>query len=95
MISSPPVEPIADNQRDPMIETRTIETGIGLIFDVSTGGRESAALVLMLHGFCVSRYFWGNQIPTLAMAGYLGVAPDRPGYSAGAPRPGGFRELSD
>ena len=49
-----------------MIETRKIETGTGLIFDVSVGGRESAPLVLMLHGFCVSRYFWDNQIDVIA-----------------------------
>ena len=44
-----------------MIETRRIETAPGLVFDVSAGGLESAPLVLMLHGFCVSRYFWDKQ----------------------------------
>jgi pimeloyl-ACP methyl ester carboxylesterase len=79
-----------------MIETRKIETGTGLIFDVSVGGRESAPLVLMLHGFCVSRYFWDNQIPALAMAGYFAVAPNQRGYSAGArpdPVPAQVNEL--
>jgi pimeloyl-ACP methyl ester carboxylesterase len=74
-----------------MIEKRKIETGAGLIFDVSVGGRESAPLVLMLHGFCVSRYFWDNQIPALATAGYFAVAPNQRGYSAGArPDPADF-----
>jgi pimeloyl-ACP methyl ester carboxylesterase len=38
----------------------------------------------MLHGFCVSRYFWDNQIPVLAAAGYFAVAPNQRGYAAGA-----------
>ena len=74
-----------------MIEKRKIETGAGLIFDVSVGGRELAPLVLMLHGFCVSRYFWDNQIPALATAGYFAVAPNQRGYSTGArPDPADF-----
>jgi hypothetical protein len=31
----------------------------------------------MLHGFCVSRYFWDKQIPVLAAAGYFAVAPNQ------------------
>jgi pimeloyl-ACP methyl ester carboxylesterase len=54
-----------------MIETRRIETAPGLVFDASVGGPEAGPLVLMLHGFCVSRYFWDNQIPALAAAGYF------------------------
>ena len=54
-----------------MIETRRIKTALGLVFDVSVGGAEDAPLVLMLHGFCVSRHFWNNQIPALAAAGFL------------------------
>jgi pimeloyl-ACP methyl ester carboxylesterase len=38
----------------------------------------------MRHGFCVSRYFWDNQIPVLAAAGYFAVAPNQRGYAAGA-----------
>jgi hypothetical protein len=34
--------------------------------------------------FCVSRYFWDNQIPVLAAAGYFAVAPNQRGYAAGA-----------
>ena len=59
----------------PMIETREIETAPGLVFDCSVGGDALAPLVLMLHGFCVSRYFWDNQIPVLAAAGYFAAAP--------------------
>jgi len=67
-----------------MIETRRIKTAPGLVFDVSVGGAEDAPLVLMLHGFCVSRHFWNNQIPALAAAGYFAVAPNQRGYSADA-----------
>ena len=67
-----------------MIETREIETAPSLVFDCSVGGDASSPLVLMLHGFCVSRYFWDNQIPVLAAAGYFAVAPNQRGYAAGA-----------
>ena len=67
-----------------MIETRRIKTAPGLVFDVSVGGAEDAPLVLMLHGFCVSRHFWSNQLPALAAAGYFAVAPNQRGYSADA-----------
>jgi len=67
-----------------MIETRNIETGPGMVFDTSVAGPEAAPFVLMLHGFCVSRHFWDNQIPALAAAGYFAVAPNQRGYAAGA-----------
>lgn len=74
-----------------MIETSRIETAPGLVFDCSVGGRESAPLVLMLHGFCVSRYFWDNQVPVLAAAGYFVVAPNQRGYATDArPDPADF-----
>ncbi len=74
-----------------MIETREIVTAPGLAFDVSVGGAKSAPLVLLLHGFCVSRHFWDNQIPALAAAGYFAVAPNQRGYAAGArPDPADF-----
>src|SRR5436305_3433680 len=66
-----------------MIETRNIETAPGMVFDVSVGGPEAGPLVLMLHGFCVSRHFWDNQIPALAAAGYFVLAPNQRGYAAG------------
>jgi pimeloyl-ACP methyl ester carboxylesterase len=68
----------------PVIETRRIETAPGLVFDVSVAGADDAPLVLMLHGFCVSRHFWNNQLPALAQAGYFSVAPNQRGYAAGA-----------
>ena len=64
-----------------MIETRKLETAPGLVFDASVGGVEGAPLVLMLHGFCVSRYYWNNQIPALAKAGFYTVAPNQRGYA--------------
>jgi pimeloyl-ACP methyl ester carboxylesterase len=67
-----------------MTETRHIETSPGLIFDVSVGGDETAPLVLLLHGFGVSRYYWNAQVPALAAAGYFAVAPNQRGYAAGA-----------
>jgi len=74
-----------------MIETRRIETAPGLVFDVSVAGMAAAPLVLMLHGFCVSRHFWNHQLPTLAEAGYFEVAPNQRGYSVGArPDPKNF-----
>jgi pimeloyl-ACP methyl ester carboxylesterase len=68
----------------PVIETRRIETGPGLAFDVSVAGAAEAPLVLLLHGFCVSRHFWDNQLPALAEAGYFAVAPNQRGYSVDA-----------
>jgi pimeloyl-ACP methyl ester carboxylesterase len=67
-----------------MIETRRIETAPGLVFDVSVAGADDAPLVLLLHGFCVSRHFWDNQLPALVQAGYFSVAPNQRGYAAGA-----------
>ena len=74
-----------------MIETRHIETAPGLVFDATVAGPEMAPLVLMLHGFCVSRHFWDNQVPVLEAAGYFVVAPNQRGYAAGArPDPAKF-----
>jgi pimeloyl-ACP methyl ester carboxylesterase len=67
-----------------MIDTRNIETAPGLVFDVSVGGASDAPLVLMLHGFGVSRYFWNAQVKAVAEAGFLAVAPNQRGYAAGA-----------
>jgi len=67
-----------------MIETRRIKTAPGLVFDVSVAGADAAPLVLLLHGFCVSRHFWDNQLPALAEAGYFAVAPNQRGYSVDA-----------
>ncbi len=66
------------------MEVRKIETAPGLVFDVSVAGKDSDTLVLMLHGFGVSRHFWKAQVPVLGEAGYFAVAPNQRGYSAGA-----------
>ena len=74
-----------------MIETRRMATAPGLTFDVSVDGAEDAPLVRMLHGFCVSRHFWSNQIAALAAADFFAVAPNQRGYSADArPDPADF-----
>lgn len=67
-----------------MIETRRIETAPGLAFDVSVAGDPQAPLVLMLHGYNVSRHLWDEQLPALAAAGFCAVAPNQRGYSPGA-----------
>jgi pimeloyl-ACP methyl ester carboxylesterase len=67
-----------------MIETRRIQTSPDLVFDASVSGAEGAPLVLMLHGFCVSRHFWSYQMPALAEAGYFAVAPNQRGYAVHA-----------
>lgn len=67
-----------------MIETRRIETAPDLAFDVSVAGDPQAPLVLMLHGYNVSRHLWDEQLPALAAAGFCAVAPNQRGYSPGA-----------
>ncbi len=66
------------------MEVRQIKTGPGLEFDGSVAGPSDGALVLLLHGFGVSRHFWDRQVPALADAGYFAVAPNQRGYSPGA-----------
>lgn len=66
------------------MDMRKLSTGPGLVFDCSVGGADGAPLVLMLHGFGVSRHFWDRQVPALADAGYFAVAPNQRGYSPGA-----------
>ena len=66
------------------IDVRKIETAPGLVFDASVGGRPDKPLVLMLHGFGVSRHFWSHQVEALAGAGYFAVAPNQRGYAPGA-----------
>ncbi len=67
-----------------MITTRQITTQPGMVFDASVNGAEEAPLVLMLHGFGVSRYYWNAQVEALGAAGYFAVAPNQRGYAAGA-----------
>jgi pimeloyl-ACP methyl ester carboxylesterase len=66
------------------IETRMVRTAPGMEFDVSVAGDPSRPLVLMLHGFCVSRHYWDSQAVALAEAGYFAAAPNQRGYAAGA-----------
>jgi len=66
------------------MELAKIKTGPGLEFDCSVAGPSDGALVLLLHGFGVSRHFWDRQVPALADAGYFAVAPNQRGYSPGA-----------
>ena len=49
-----------------MIETRLLETAPGMVFDVSVAGKDDDTLVLMLHGFGVSRFFWNAQVYAVA-----------------------------
>ena len=60
----------------------------GLSFDADVSGDLEKPLVLMLHGFPQTRHSWRHELEPLADAGYLAVAPDQRGYSAGA-RPDG------
>jgi pimeloyl-ACP methyl ester carboxylesterase len=66
------------------MDVRKIKTGPGLEFDCSVAGLADNSLVLLLHGFGVSRHFWDRQVPALADAGYLALAPNQRGYSPGA-----------
>ena len=50
-------------------------------FTAETAGADDAPLVLLLHGFPLSRHSWRAQLPALAQAGYRAVAPDQRGYS--------------
>jgi pimeloyl-ACP methyl ester carboxylesterase len=61
-----------------------VETAPGLRFDTTVAGPEDGPLVLMLHGFGVSRFFWDAQVEALGRAGYRAVAPNQRGYAAGA-----------
>ena len=69
--------------RDVVIE-RDVRTASDLVFDVSVGGPDDGPLVLLLHGFGVSRFLWNAQVSALGDAGFFAVAPNQRGYSAGA-----------
>ena len=74
-----------------MIDTRRLATAPGLVFDATVAGNSQAPMVLLLHGFGVSRHFWDAQVPALAEAGFFAVAPNQRGYSANArPDPSDF-----
>lgn len=65
------------------MEVRKIKTGPSLEFDCSVAGAPTGDLVLLLHGFGVSRHFWDRQVPALAGAGCFAIAPNQRGYSPG------------
>lgn len=67
-----------------MIEDLRIEARPGLTFEVSAAGDPAAPLVLMLHGFAVSRHLYDAQLPALAAAGFRAAAPNQRGYSPAA-----------
>ena len=56
----------------------------GLTFEALVSGEADATLVLLLHGFCVSRHYWESQAVALAEAGYFAAAPNQRGYAPGA-----------
>jgi pimeloyl-ACP methyl ester carboxylesterase len=60
----------------------------GLRFHCLADGPEDGPLALLLHGFPESAGSWTAQLPALAAAGYLAVAPDLRGYG-GTDRPEG------
>jgi pimeloyl-ACP methyl ester carboxylesterase len=60
------------------IEKRIVRTAPGMEFDVSVAGDPGRPLVLMLHGFCVSRHYWESrrrEHPDEAMPDPLGNIP--------------------
>jgi pimeloyl-ACP methyl ester carboxylesterase len=57
-----------------MIEIRNVETTPGMVFDVSVAGSGVAPLVLMLHGFGISRHFWNALVRAVAAAGFYAAA---------------------
>lgn len=75
---------LSSRRRGVDVDERRIETAPGLAFDAWITGSPDAPLVLLLHGFCVSRHYWSAQVPALADAGYFAVAPNQCGYAAGA-----------
>jgi len=66
------------------IRTEQLRTAPGLVFDVGMAGDAAAPLVLLLHGFAVSRHLYDALLPPLAAAGYCAMAPSQRGYSPGA-----------
>ncbi|GAA1794086.1 alpha/beta hydrolase [Planosporangium flavigriseum] len=59
----------------------------GLRFDVTLGGAEDGAPVLLLHGFPQNSGMWDAVSPALHAVGLRTIAPDQRGYSPGARPP--------
>jgi pimeloyl-ACP methyl ester carboxylesterase len=66
-----------------LVRQETLRVGT-LAFDADVAGAPGAPLVLLLHGFPQTSHTYRDQLPALARAGYLAVAPNQRGYSAGA-----------
>lgn len=66
------------------IRLERLRTAPDLLFDVGMAGDTAAPLVLLLHGFAVSRHLYDAQLPALAAAGHCAMAPGQRGYSPGA-----------
>jgi pimeloyl-ACP methyl ester carboxylesterase len=60
----------------------------GLTFECDVAGVPGAPLVLLLHGFPQSSHSYRRELPALARAEFLAVAPNQRGYSTRARPPG-------
>jgi len=70
---------------EPAGVVETVEVAAnGLTFTVDTAGEAGAEPVLFLHGFPQTRHTWRAELPAIADAGFMGLAPDQRGYSPGA-----------
>jgi len=67
-----------------MITTQRIDTASGVVFDVSVAGPADGPLVLIQHGFGVSRYLYNTRDEALPRAGYPTAAPNQRGYAPNA-----------
>ncbi|WP_025140642.1 alpha/beta fold hydrolase [Achromobacter sp. DH1f] len=65
----------------PDTASQRIATTPDLTFDVSVGGPPDRPLVMLLHGFGVSRHSYDAQVAALADAGLHAAAPNQRGYS--------------
>jgi pimeloyl-ACP methyl ester carboxylesterase len=64
---------------------RSLEIRVGaLTFEVDVAGAAGRPLVLLLHGFPHSSHSFRRELPALAHAGYLAIAPNQRGYSPNA-----------
>jgi pimeloyl-ACP methyl ester carboxylesterase len=71
-----------------------VSTSCG-VFTCEIAGPAAGEVVLLLHGFPLSRHSWAAQLPALADAGYRAVAPDQRGYSPGVrPDPSDLAQYS-
>ena len=57
-----------------------------------TAGDSTEHVALLVHGYPESSYMWQSTLPTLAEAGWRGLAPDLPGYGDSVPDPPGTWE---